>query len=191
MPPDLAMWSARWRSPPATRCLWPLHSRPSRFHTVAFPLQLRRLCRAHVVLPPCLLPAAKPSPTKRAITHRTLPPDTEFADPCQGTRSAIETVAAPTPTEQTAILAAHSGANHFALNTFNFKRVYNKSHGPEPARRSLLPLQTPLPRPLRTCNAPHLYRTRLIFCAGCFLHSGHSQSPTGSSLIPTHSQWNH
>lgn len=35
------------------------------------------------------------------------------------------------------------------------------------------------------------YRPRLILFAGCFLHSGHSHSPSGSSLIPTHSQWNH
>jgi hypothetical protein len=35
------------------------------------------------------------------------------------------------------------------------------------------------------------YRTRLILLGGCFVHAGQSQSPTGSSLMPTHSQWNH
>jgi len=36
-----------------------------------------------------------------------------------------------------------------------------------------------------------VYRALLILFGGCFVHAGHSQSPTGSSLMFTHSQWNH
>lgn len=35
---------------------------------------------------------------------------------------------------------------------------------------------------------PQSYRTLLILLGGCFVHAGQSQSPTGSSLIFTHSQ---
>lgn len=42
------------------------------------------------------------------------------------------------------------------------------------------------------CHHPaNRQRARLILLGGCFRQSGHSQSPSGSSLICTHSQWNH
>ena len=48
-------------------------------------------------------------------------------------------------------------------------------------------------RELHMSNAFTLehHRARLILFVGCLRQSGHSQSPTGSSLMPTHSQWNH
>jgi hypothetical protein len=44
---------------------------------------------------------------------------------------------------------------------------------------------------LQTASSYASYRPFFILFAGCLLHAGHSQSPTGSSLMPTHSQWNH
>lgn len=140
----------------------------------------------------CHQPGAFPRlPNGRPRNGQLLYEAREYADPCQ-----IETVAMPTATGSDGDPCSSWWRHaHFRMKskTFNYKNQEGIQHNDRawPTRWSWLLFSAPLLLLVDICNAPQLQRTRLIFCAGCFLHSGHSQSPTGSSLIPTHSQWNH
>lgn len=120
-----------------------------------------------------LLQFARPAPTATTTTTTT----TASAP----SRRPSSRPAAPTTASTGAPSAARRHAHPAQIMPLSIMRVA--------AAPSASP-SSPTARPLRAgCRSrPRPYRARLILFAGCLRQSGHSQSPTGSSLMPTHSQ---